>query len=141
MAFTTCLAFTLITLFYFLIAATNSGAAKFEMFVFARYTLGKIGCIFLFSLCLGFFNRIPEGKLPRAVARLIHFFASLISFSLFLIVLFYSLFEGFAALTVPKALLNLVLFLLGYFLVLGVTALSRRLFCRDEKKPYQSLLD
>ena len=140
-AFTACLAFTLITFFYLFVAALNDAAAKFEFFVFARYMLGKIGCIFLFSLCLGFINRIPEGKLPRATARLIHFFASLAAFVLFMIVLFYTGFEGVEALTVPKALFNLVLFLAGYFLVLGVCALGRKLFCKDEKKPYKSILD
>ena len=43
-------------------------------------------------------------------------------------------------LTVPGALLNLVLFLLFYFITLGATALGRRIFC-PEKKEFRSILD
>lgn len=141
-ALTTGLAFTFITFFYLgTIALLDDGAAKFERFVFFRYILGKLFCIFLFSLSLGFLNRIPEGtKMPRAVRRLVHFFATLASFVLTMILLFYSIYGGMDSLTVPGALLNVVLFLVFYFLTLGVSALGRRIFC-PEKKEFHSILD
>lgn len=141
-ALTTGLAFTLITFFYLgMIAFLDDGAAKFERFVFFRYILGKLICIFLFSLSLGFLNRIPErAKLPHAVGRLVHFFATLFSFVLTMVLLFYTIHEGVDSLTVPGALLNLVLFVVFYFLALGVTALGRRIFC-PEKKEFRSILD
>ena len=140
--FTTCLSFTLLTIFFLALQALGDEGSKFEYFVFARYTLGKFFCIFLFSLSLGFINRIPEMKKPvRVVRRLIHFFTSLLSFGLTMILLFYTLFEGVDNLTVPGAMLNLVLFMLFYFIVLGVTALGRRIFLKEKPEPYKSILD
>ena len=140
---TTGLAFLLISFFFIgVIALFDSNPAKYERFVFFRYILGKLFCIFLFSLSLGFINRIPEMKKPvRAVRRLIHFFAALLSFGLTMILLFYTLFEGVDSLTVQGAMLNLVLFLLFYFIVLGVTALGRRVFLKEKPAPYKSILD
>ena len=142
-AFTTCLAFLLITFFFIgVIALFDTNPAKYERFVFFRYILGKLFSIFLFSLCLGFANRIPERKKgKRAVLHLIRFFVTLIAFGLTMILLFYTMFEGVEQLTMRGAMLNLVLFLLFYFVTLGVTALGRRVFLKEKPAPYKSILD
>lgn len=141
--FTTALSFLLITFFFIgTIALFDTNPAKYERFVFFRYILGKLFCIFLFSLCLGFANRIPERKKgKRAVLRLVRFFVTLAAFALTMILMFYSLFEGVDQLTVRGAMLNLVLFLLFYFLTLGITALGRRVFLKEKTAPYKSILD
>ena len=142
-AFTTCLTFTLITFFYLLVSAfVIDYNAEFSYSFFAKYILGKLFCIFLFSLCLGFANRLPERKKGhRVVLRLFRFLAALAAFGVTMILMFYTLFEGPEKLTVQGALLNLVLFLVLYFITLGVTALGRRIFCKNEKKEFKSILD
>ena len=142
-AFTTCLTFTLISFFFIgVIALFDTNPAKYERFVFFRYILGKLFCIFLFSLSLGFANRLPERKKGnRAVLRLVHFVITLALFALTMILLFYSLFEGVEQLSVQGALLNLVLFLIFYFVTLGVTALGRRVFLKEKPAAYKSILD
>ena len=142
-AFTTFLAFTLITFFYLLLTAfVIDYNAEFSYSFYTRYILGKLLCIFLFSLCLGFANRLPERKKgSRALLRLFRFLAALAAFAVTMILMFYTLFEGPEKLTVQGALLNLVLFLILYFVTLGVTALGRRLFRTEEKKPFKSILD
>jgi hypothetical protein len=102
--------------------------------------LGKHFCIFLFSLSLGFLNRLFDTKMARSLARVTHFFLSLLSYSLTLILMFYTMFDA-KSLTTQGALLNLILFLVGYPLVLGLTALGRAIFLPKEQRSYRNILD
>ncbi len=141
-AFTTALAFTLLSFFYLLISAfVTVDNAKFSFFITVRYILGKELCIFLFSLCLGFANRIPEQKgKSRSLLRFFRFLAALASFGVTMILMFYGLFDP-GSLSVRGALLNLVLFLALYFITLGVTALLRKIFGKKDDSAYKSILD
>jgi len=141
-AFTTTLAFTLITFFYFIMLTLTGDRAggTTSVFTFFSYTLGKLFCIFLFSLILGFANRLFLWNKPRALLRLIHFILTLIGYALTLILLFYTMFDA-SGITTQGVLLNLILFFVFYPLVLGVTSLGRALFLPKEKKTYRSILD
>ncbi|MBP5288940.1 MAG: hypothetical protein J6Z79_03600 [Clostridia bacterium] len=141
-AFTTCLTFTLVTFFYLifnvLVIRSHDTATHDEHFIFM---LGKVFCIFLFSLCMGFANRIPERKKgKRIVLRLARFGAAAVSFAITMILLFYTIFDP-ETLNPRGAMANFALFLFFYFVTLGVTALGRRLFGKKEKKDYKSILD
>ena len=141
-AFTTTLTFTLITFFYFLMLTLTGDRAggTTSIFTFFSYTLGKLFCIFLFSLILGFANRLFQWNKPHALLRLIHFIVTLLGYVLTLILLFYTMFDV-SGLTTQGVLLNLILFFVFYPLVLGVSALGRALFLPKEKKAYRNILD
>ena len=139
-AFTTCLSFLLISfLFIGMIALFDDSSAQFERFVFFRYILGKLGCILLFSLSLGFINRLMETKKNHALMRLTHFVLSLAAFGAFMIFCFYSLFD-MDTITVRGALFNLCLFVLFYFLVLALCGLGRRIFWPKSNKDFRGMV-
>ena len=141
--FTTCLAFTLISFFYLIVLSTVvEYNASFTFTTHTRYTLGKLFCVFLFSLSLGFANRLPEKKKGKhALWRLVRFLAALVSYFVFMIVLFYNIFDSEKNMTVKGTLLNVILFLFFYFVTIGVTALGRKILYKGEDKPYKSILD
>lgn len=144
--FTAFLSYTLISVFYLGLLALlyqtgETNATPLSTFQAAGYFLEKLFCVFLFSLALGFINRIPESRrLPRAAARLLHFFASFTAFALFMILLFYGI-EKSDSFTARGVLFNIVLFLIFYFLTLGVTAAGRILFIKKPAEEYKSILD
>lgn len=142
-ALTTFLSFTIITFFYLGMIVLVSGeetGGTFPMGYCFRYTLGKLLCIFLFSLCLGFFNRLPERKGSRALYRLVHLLLSAAVYFIFMILMFYSMYES-DSLTSQGILFNVILFVVGYPLTLGVTALGRAIFLPKEARVHKSILD
>lgn len=142
-ALTTFLSFTLITFFYLgmIVLTSDEGTGGvFPMGYCFRYTMGKLCCILLFSLTLGVWNRLPESRMNRAAARLFHILGSFGTYFVFMILMFYSMYES-DSLTSQGILLNVVLFAVGYPLVLGVTALGRAIFLPKEKKEHKSILD
>ena len=145
--FTTALSFTLISFFFIGITAWfDTNETMFERFVFFRFIFGKELCIFLFALCLGFVNRIPEiRKGRRAILRLAHFAAALASYALAIIFLFNIVLlepgETAKALNPKNIIWHIAMFLLFYFVTLGVTALGRRVFLKEKPAPYKSILD
>jgi len=141
-SFTTCLAFTVITFFYMgMMALTGDRAGgSTSVFTFFSYTLGKLFCIFLFSLSLGFLNRLFSLKKPRIILRTVHLFLSFGSFFLTLVLMFYTMFDA-KSLTTQGVLLNVILFCLFYPITLGITALGRALFLPKSEKAYKNILD
>lgn len=142
-ALTTFLSFTLITFFYLGMIVLVSGdetGGNFPMGYCFRYTIGKLFCIFLFSLCLGFLNRLPERAGKRALNRLLHLLLSFGAYFIFMILMFFSMYES-DSLTSQGILVNVILFVLGYPLTLGVAALGRAIFLPKEKKMHKSILD
>lgn len=141
-ALTTGLAFTLITFFYMglMAFAGDRSGGNTTVFTFFSYTLGKLFCIFLFSLSLGFLNRLFSLKKPRAFLRLVHLLGTALAYGVFLILMFYTMFDA-ASLNSRGILLNVVLFAVGYPLVLGIHALGKALFLPKEEKSFKSILD
>ena len=138
-AFTTALSFLLINFFYvfgMLFAADGSAEGVFYADLF-----GKLTCIFLFSLSLGFLNRVfLIRRLHQVILRLSHFFLAALSFFFFLILLWYSDFAGGGKLSPKGALGNFAIFFLFYFLTLAVCALARKLTAPKKKEEYKSIL-
>ncbi len=142
-ALTTFLSFTLITFFYLGMIVLVSGeetGGTFPMGYCFRYTIGKLFCILLFSLSLGFFNRLPERNGKRALNRLLHLLLSFGTYFLFMILMFFSMYES-DSLTSQGILVNVVLFAVGYPLVLGIAALGRAIFLPKAEKVHKSILD
>ncbi len=141
-ALTTCLSFTLITFFYFGMMSFigDRGGGNTTVFTFFSYALGKLACFFCFSLCLGFLNRIFVSKKPRALLRIIHLLATFTAYFIFLILLFYSMFDA-SGLTTQGVLINVIYFALFYPLTLGVTAIGRAIFGEKKPKERKSILD
>ena len=105
------------------------------------YLLGKLFCVFLFSLGLGFINRIFLLKKSRALLRLTHFFACLIWFAITMVVLFLGFFDMGEGLNARGAMGNIILFLIFYPLCVGISALIRTLTTPKEKREFKSILD
>ena len=142
-ALTTGVSFILMTFFYLgmivLVAGDETGG-EFPMGFCFRYTMGKLLCILLFSLSLGFFNRLMERSGKRALNRLFHLLLSFATYFVFMILMFYSMFES-DSMTTQGILLNVILFVVGYPLVLGLTALGRAVFLPKSEKVHTSILD
>ena len=120
---------------------TNSGDGGFRSgFQAFSYLLGKFFCVFLFSLGLGFLNRIFLWKKNRALVRLVHFFLTLLWFSLTMVLLYLGFFD-MNKISARGVVGNLILFLVLYPVCVGVRALIRAFFKPEEKKPYKSILD
>ena len=148
-ALTAAMAFTLITLAYFILTAVFIDAADtFSYRTFSLYTLGRLGAILLFSVYLGVANRFTgPDKSRRALRRLIHFVVTAVVYGLTMILLFHWISTPVSGkaleevLTVQSAGFYAVLGLLGYFVTLGVTALGRLLFRDKKSENYRSILD
>ena len=141
-AFTTTLTFTLITFFFFgLMSITGDRAGgNTSVFTFYSYNLGKLFCVFLFSLFLGFINRIFLWKKPQVILRVVHLFLSFIAYFFTLILMFYTMFDA-NSLTTQGVLLNVILFLIFYPGVLLVTSLGRKIFLPKDQQKFKSILD
>ncbi len=142
-AFTTFLSFTLISLFmfftYWLILDPQDGA-KMASNYFYGYILGKLFAVLLFSIALGFINRIFRWKKSAALLRLLHFALSFLAFGLFMVGMF-SNFFGADKVNTATVIKQLSLYLVAYPVVVGVTALGRRIFLPREEKKFKSILD
>ena len=148
--FTTAIAFLSIVFLYLLMTLwlVETGP-RFYLNTSVRYFLGKFCCILLFSFSLGFINRIPENKrFSVLVKRLLHLVLSYASFSLFMGLLFSKIYVLIGPLenseTTIKSenfLINSVIFIVSYFVVLGVKTLVLSLITPKEEKAYKSILD
>lgn len=144
--FTTTLAFFLISFVYigiFALIGKNMHGGLQSFFQFFSYIFGKLYlCIFPFSLCLGFLNRLMEKKSNRAVLRVIHFLLGFVAYFFFMDLIFNYLFllEGD---TVPfrQILLHTLPYFVFYPIILWITALGRVFFLPKEKKEFKSILD
>ena len=92
------------------------------------YLFGKLFCVFLFSLGLGFINRIFMLKKHRAILRLVHFFAALLWFAVTMVVLYLGFFDMSDGLSARGAVGNILLFLILYPVCVGVLSLIDHLF-------------
>lgn len=142
-SFTTLLSYFLMSVFFIGIIAlfddTDPAGADFGRSVAFRYMFGKLSCIFGFSLSLGFLNRLTETKKNHALMRLLHFVLCLISFVIFMIVCFLGLFE-LDSLNIRSALGNLVLYVVFYFVVLGISSIGKALAKPKSDKSYESIV-
>lgn len=141
-ALTTALSFSLLTFFYLgMLMFLNPDLQSVKTLgKFAGYIFGKLLCLFGFSLCLGFLNRIFALKKSRALLRIIHLLATFAAYFIFLILLFYSMFDA-SGLTTQGVLINVIYFALFYPLTLGVTAIGRAIFGEKKPKERKSILD
>ena len=141
-AFTTaiCYFFMSMALLGLLTLTGEKGGGSYGDFTMISYLLGKLACVFLFSLCLGFANRLENWQKPAALRRVVHFFITLIAYVLTMVLLFLGAF-GAESIPAKTALLNVLLFLVGYPIVLGVCALGRAIFLPKEKRQHKSILD
>ncbi len=105
------------------------------------YLLGKLFCVFLFSLGLGFINRIFMLKGHRALLRLVHFFTALLWYCITMVVLYLGFFDMAKGLNVRGAVGNIILFLVIYPIAVGLYSLFQNLFIAKDKKEYKSILD
>ena len=126
----------LLTLF-----SDNSGGGDQTLFQAFSYLFGKLFCVFLFSLGLGFINRVFMLKKSQALLRLIHFFGTFIWFLITMVVLFLGFFDMEKGLSTRGAMGNIILFLVFYPICAGVSALFRALITPKDKKEYKSILD
>lgn len=133
-AFTSSMAFTLISFaFILLYAMLDDDPVKFERYVFFRYILGKFFCILLFSLSLGAINRISELQKPKKIIkRIFHFALASISYIIFMILLFLSIFESDALSANKGVSLYLVFFVIYLFSVLIGSIFKKR---AEKSKP------
>ena len=141
---TTAVSFVLITFGFFgLFWLLKEELVREPFYVFCGYVLGKLACVLLFSLSLGFLNRLTETKkLPAPLLRLAHFGGSAVSFSVFMILLFNIVHLGensSAALTPRNVLMNYMTFIVLYFVCVGVAALGRKILLPKEEKEYKDL--
>ena len=148
--FSTCVTFTLLVLGFLILFSliTEEGGAKFEYAVFTRYTLLKFVFLLLFSVSVGFLNRLFEWNKPRPIVRLIHFGGTLLSFLFFILFLMNQMNPVDSdtvsdavrktPLTPRYVVFSLVLFIVLYFVSVGTRALLRRLFGGKEKE-YKSI--
>ena len=147
-AFTTFLSFFLISLLYIGVFALlgksmDGGGGQQTFFQFFSYLFGKLYfCVFPFSLCLGFLNRLTEGAGNRAVKRVIHFLLGFAAYFLFMDLLFNYLFlmEG-DSVGFGQILRHTLPYFVFYPITLWVTALFRAIFLPKEKKEFKSILD
>ncbi len=105
------------------------------------YLLGKLFCVFLFSLGLGFINRIFMLKKHRALLRLIHFFTALLWYAVTMVVLYLGFFDMADGLSARGAVGNILLYLIIYPVAVGISALIRAITVPKEEKEYKSILD
>lgn len=141
---TTAVSFLLITFGFFgLFTLMKEELIREPFYVFCGYMLGKLFCVLLFSLSLGFLNRLMEvKKVPAPLLRLAHFAGAAVSFSVFMILLFNIIHLGendASSLNVRNVLMNYVLFVALYFISVGVAALGRKIFLPKEEKEYKDL--
>ncbi len=142
--FTTCLSFLCISFLYIgMIALFSQGEDGGEqtLFQFFSYLFQKLFfCVFPFSLCLGFANRIFDGKGHRTILRLVHFLITFAAYFIFMDLVFNLMLEDGQ---VPTGLIirHTIPFFVFYPLTLGVTALGRALFLPKEAKSMKSILD
>lgn len=118
----------------------EKGGGQYGDFAMITFLMGKLACVLLFSLCLGFANRLENWKKPAALRRVVHFFVTLAAYVVSMVLLFLGAF-GAETISTKTALLNILLFLVGYPIVLGVCALGRRIFLPREKRGFKSILD
>ena len=141
--YTTAVSYLLISFLVlgFLTLFTNPGDGGFRSgFQAFSYLLGKLFCVFLFSLGLGFLNRLFLWKKNRALVRLVHFFLTFLWFALTMVLLYLGFFD-MDKITARGVVGNLILFLVSYPVCVGARALIRRFFRPDEKREYRSILD
>ncbi len=146
-SFTTFLAFFLISFIYLgtfaLLGKKMGGGGTQTLFQFFSYVFGKLYvCVFPFSLCLGFLNRLVEGEKNRAVMRVIHFLLGFAAYFVFMDLVFNYLFlmEGETVAT-RQILLHTLPYFVFYPITLWLTSLGRALFLPKEKKEFKSILD
>ena len=147
---TTAVTFTLLAFGYLALYtwASDGGGASFPFGAFAGYTLIKFAFLFAFALSVGFLNRIFDWNKPRPIKRLIHFFGTLFSFMLFVVILMSivngtsvdytgTLFSG-ATVTPKKILGGMAGFFVIYLMCAGLSALGRKIFLpKEEKEKYK----
>lgn len=142
--FTTCLSFLCITFLYIgMIALFSQGQDGGEqtLFQFFSYVFQKLFlCVFPFSLCLGFANRIIEGNRGRALRRLIHFFITFAAYFIFMDLVFNLMLED-GEVPIGQIIRHTIPFFVFYPLTVGVNALGRSLFLPKESKEVRSILD
>ncbi len=143
-AFTTLLSFFAITFLYLGVFSlfSKGGVANWHLFQAFRYLFGKLFlCVFPFSLCLGFANRIFLLKKSRALLRLIHFFATFAAYFVFMDLLFNVLHEENADLMIGEVIKETLPFFIFYPITLWVARLGRAIFGGKEKESFKSILD
>ena len=143
-ALMTFLCFFLISLLYFGIFSIFKMMMSATLTQFFRYVFMKLYlCVFPFSLCMGFLNRIPEStKKSRAVLRVIHFLLSFAAYFLFMDLLFSSIGLGEGESVEGSQVLQMTLpFFVLYPVVLWITKLVRMIVLPKEKRPFKSILD
>jgi hypothetical protein len=145
-AFTTTLAFFLISFVYvgtFALLGRSMHGGLQSFFQFFSYMFGKLYlCIFPFSLCLGFLNRLMEKKSNRAVLRVVHFLLGFAAYFVFMDLLFNYLYllEG-ETVAFRQIILHTLPYFVFYPITLWVTALGKAIFLPKEKKEFKSILD
>lgn len=142
--FTTFLAFFCISFIYFgvfSIFKDPNSVGKWHLYQAFSYFFGKLfGCVFPFSLCLGFANRIFSLKKNHGVLRIIHFLITFLSYFVFMDLLFNVLHES-KDLNVGELIKETLPFFIFYPLTLGVTKIGKMIFLPKEKEEYKSILD
>lgn len=126
-----------------LYALLGKDAQTISLLDSSRFFLGKLYvCVFPFSLCLGFLNRIPERKGNRAVNRVIHLLLGFVAYFIFMDLIYNYLFLGEGETVLFREILKQTLpYFVFYPITLWVTALGRVIFLPKEKKSFKSILD
>ncbi len=142
-AFTTLLSFFLISFLYLgVFSLFTEGEANWHLFQSFRYIFGKLFfCVFPFSLCLGFANRMFAWKKNRAVLRMIHFFVTFLAYFIFMDLLFNVIHEPDADPAIGEVIKETLPFFLFYPVTLWVTRLGRLLFVGKKSEDFKSILD
>lgn len=143
-ALTTFLAFFLISFFVLgIYGVAGSDSQTISLLDSSRFMLGKLYlCVFPFSLCLGFLNRLTEREGKCAMMRVVHFLLAFAAYFVFMDLLYSYLFLEPGATLAMKDVLKLTLpYFVFYPITLWVTSLGRAIFLPKEKKTFKSILD
>ena len=149
--FTASLTFSLLVLGYLILYSViaDEGGKAFDFATFTRYTLFKFLFLAAFSVSLGFLNRLFDWNKPRPVVRLIHFGGAFASFLFFILFLMNQM-EPVDSETVTEAarttpltpryiVFSVVMFLVVYFVSVGVHALAHRILHGKDEKEFKSI--
>lgn len=143
-AFTTCLAFLLISFFYvgvFALIGNRLEGGSQTFFQFFSYMFGKLyGCILPFALCLGFLNRLFDLKKNRAMLRVIHFFVGFAAYFVFMDLGWNFMFED-GDVETRQIFLHTTPYFVFYPVSVWVRALGRAIFIPKKEKSFTSILD